>query len=93
MNTNSFTENNQIKDKETLHHEALKTLCALQQYMTTLHEQSQEERQINYFLSFRLMKNIVDILYKTLGKQEYSKYPTELLIIENKLEKIIEIIN
>ncbi len=84
MNLNKATVN-----KEELHHEALKTLCALQQYMGTLHNQKPNERQINYFLSFQLMNSIVNILYKTLEKQEYTKYPTELLLIENNIQKII----
>jgi hypothetical protein len=91
MNINKSKINNEMKEK--MHHEALKTLCALQQYMVNLQNQKLEERQVNYYLSFRLMNDIVNILYKTLNKKEYNKYPTELLIIENNLQKIIEIIN
>ena len=88
-NLNNINTDN-IKNKKILHHEALKSLCALQYYMSTLESQSEDIKKINYALSFKLMNNIVNTLYKTTElKGDELEYSPELAMINNNLDNII----
>lgn len=86
---NKLTKENIIINNKILHHETLKSLCALQYYMSTLENQSEDLKKINYALSFKLMNNIVNTLYKTteINGDEFN-YPIELLMIDNNLNNI-----
>jgi hypothetical protein len=84
---NNLKEN--TNNKKILHHEALKSLCALQYYMSTLENQSDDVKKINYGLSFKLMTNIVMTLYKTIENPvDQLEYPPELMMIFNNLNNI-----
>lgn len=73
-----------------LHSETLQTLCALQYYMSTLSDLKPEEKQRNYWLSFKTMQNIVDTLIKTVSiKNDINiEYPLDLVLIHKNLENI-----
>ena len=80
--------NSNTQDKNILHHETLQTLCALQYYMSTLSTQQEEEKQKNYFLSFKLMQKIFDTLIKTLDDKVIEEYPLDLILIYKNIENI-----
>ncbi len=82
-------EENKVANKKILHYEALQSLCALQYYMSTLNTQSEDLKKINYALSFKLMYDIVNTLYKTIEiSVDEINYPLELMIINNNLNNI-----
>jgi hypothetical protein len=96
MNKVTFKEEDKIQNKKILHHEALKSLCALQYYMSTLEKQPDDLKKINYGLSFKLMNHIVNTLFQTTENVEDKEYPPELLMIFNNLENInkkLELLN
>lgn len=80
---------NNLSNKKILHYEALQSLCALQYYMSTLENQSEDLKKKNYALSFKLMNNIVETLCKTTEVDANQiDYPMELLMISNNLNNI-----
>ena len=80
--------NDKQNDKQNLHQEALRSLCALQYYLSTLENQTPENKKINYALSFKLMKNIVNTIYNSIDiNVDTLNYPEELLLIYHNLNK------
>jgi hypothetical protein len=89
-NLKEYKSKNISGDMTALHNEALKSLCALQYYMTTLNNQPSKKKQENYLLSFTMMINIIEILVKTMPikKEEVSEYPLDLMMIHKNIDNI-----
>lgn len=80
-----------IQNYNILHQEALKSLCALQYYMNTLSHQPEQEKNLNYFLSFKVMQQVVNTLLQTIPvsmEKEEEVYPLDLLLINKNVENI-----